>query len=83
MSHAAIKQLIGAALVDRELCESLMNGKWPELMKDFDLTDEERDVVGSSEAGTVHDLAVTVHSWLVGQGKPTSSQVDHNAVQAS
>ena len=73
MSHVALRQLIGAALVDRELCAGLMNGQRSALMADFDLTDEEREVMASFETGSMRELAITVHSWLKEQN--TSVQV--------
>jgi len=79
MSHLALKQLIGAALVDRELSEGLVNGRRSALLADFDLTDEERAVVACSESESVQDLASKVHSWLKRHGSAVSPRVEHHA----
>jgi len=81
MSHLALRRLIGAALVDRELCDGLMNGQRSTLMADFDLTDEEREVMTSFETESVQELVTTVHSWLVEQSNPVSPGAECNAVQ--
>ncbi len=64
MSHVILKQLVGAALVDREFCDGLMNGKRATLLAGFDLTGEERDLVASWCADSVQELAVCVYNWL-------------------
>jgi len=81
MSQMALKRLIGAALVDRELCKGLMNGKRSMLLADFDLTDEEREVVASFETDSVRELASSVHNWLKEQSDPVSPHVECNVVQ--
>jgi len=81
MSHLALRRLIGAALVDRDVSHGLMNGKRSVLMAEFDLTEEERQVVASLESDSVRELASTVHVWLRDQGNPVSPRVDCSAVQ--
>jgi hypothetical protein len=81
MSHLALRRLIGAALVDRDLSHGLMNGKRSALMAEFDLTDQERQVVGALESESVWELASTVHVWLKKQRGPISSPVDCSALQ--
>lgn len=81
MSHMALKGLVGAALVDRDLCDGLMNGRRSALLAEFDLSDEEREMVASFENQSVRDLASTVHSWLKEQSSVTSPAVDCNSVQ--
>ncbi len=84
MSRTALKRLIGAALVDRELCDGLMNGKRLALLADFDLTGEEREILLSGEARSVQELATTVHSWLKERGDSASPhlRVDSDVIQA-
>ncbi|MGD2103844.1 MAG: hypothetical protein PVJ55_01865 [Anaerolineae bacterium] len=82
MSHAGIKQLVGAALVDRDVFEGLKNGKRSALLAGFDLTDEEREMLDSLEAGSVQDLADSLHGWLMEQSEPATLRVDRNPVQA-
>jgi hypothetical protein len=81
MSHVALRGLIGAALVDRNLCDGLMNGRRSALLAEFDLSDEEREVVASFENESVRDLASAVHSWLKEQGNSASPRVDCSSVQ--
>lgn len=82
MAHMALRRLIGAALVDRELSDGLMNGKRSALMTEFDLTDEERRVVTSFETDSVWELASSVHSWLVSEVPTSPAHVDCASVQA-
>jgi hypothetical protein len=79
MSHLALKHLIGAALVDRDVCNGLMNGQRSQLLTDFDLTDEERQVVESFEVTSARDLASSVHNWLVQQDSPLSPHLECSA----
>ncbi len=64
MSHVTLKQLIGTALVDREFCDGLMNGKRATILAGLDLTREERDLVASWCAESVQELAVSAYDWL-------------------
>jgi len=82
MAHIALRRLIGAALVDRELSDGLMNGKRSALMTEFELSDEERRVVSSFESDSVWELASSVHAWLVSEVPPSSAHVDCASVQA-
>jgi len=82
MSQVTLKRLIGTALVDREFCDGLMNGKRRTLLAGFNLTAEEHDVVASSKAESVQELASSVHDWLRDQETPIPSRMDCNTVQA-
>ncbi len=81
MSHVALRGLIGAALVDRDLCDGLMNGRRSVLLDEFDLSDEEREVVASFEDGSVRDLAGSVHDWLKERSSSASPRVDCSSIQ--
>ncbi len=76
-----LRQLVGLALVDRAFCDDLMNGKRLALLAEFDLTDEEREIVASFETGSVRELAITVHNWLKKQDSPASPHVDCSTTQ--
>jgi hypothetical protein len=82
MSQVTLKRLIGAALVDREFCDGLMNGKRCTLLAGFDLTPEEYDVIASFKTESVRELAGCVHDWLKDQEAPIPSRMDCNTVQA-
>ena len=64
MSSTVLQILIGTALVDRDFCEELLNGKRPAILAGFDLTDEEREVVLASEADSIQEFAVGLCEWL-------------------
>jgi hypothetical protein len=82
MSQVTLKRLIGTALVDREFCDGLMNGKRRTLLAGFNLTAEEHAVIASSKAESVQELASSVHDWLKDQETPILSRMDCNTVQA-
>lgn len=82
MSHVTLKQLVGAALVDREFSDGLMNGKRAMLLAGFDLTPEERDVVATVRTESVRDLASCVHDWLKDQETPIPSSLHCESVLA-
>lgn len=81
MAHLALRRLVGAALVDRDLYDGLMNGQRSALMAEFDLTDEERQVVVSFDAGSPRDLAYAAHTWLKEQTTPVSPTVTCGVAQ--
>jgi hypothetical protein len=81
MSHVALKRLIGAALVDPELCDGLMNGRRSALLADFDLTVAEREILKSGETGSVKELASTVHDWLKERADLTHPQGSCDVIQ--
>ncbi len=82
MSHVTLKQLVGAALVDREFSDGLMNGKRATLLAGFDLSPEERDVVASVKTESVRELASCVHDWLKGQESAIPSRMDYEVFLA-
>lgn len=75
MSHVNLKQLVGTALVDREFCDGLLNGKRAALLAGFDLTPEEHEVVVSLQTQSVQELATCVYDWLEAQETPIASRV--------
>ncbi len=64
MSATALQALIGTALVDREFCEELLNGKRPTLLAEFDLNDEEREVVLTIETDSIREFAIGLYEWI-------------------
>jgi hypothetical protein len=66
MSATVLQTLIGTALVDREFGEQLLNGKRPVLLTEFDLTDEEREVVLTIKADSIQEFAAGLYKWLTG-----------------
>ncbi|MGD2143156.1 MAG: hypothetical protein PVF54_01620 [Anaerolineae bacterium] len=76
MSEIMLKQLIGIAVLDRGFCDGLMNGRRCGLLAEFDLTEEEREIVESSNAESVRGFAGRVHGWLRRQERPLSARSD-------
>ena len=67
MSSTAIQALIGTALLDREFCKELLNGKRSALLAEFDLTDEEREIVLGIETDSIQEFAERLYEWLKNQ----------------
>jgi hypothetical protein len=80
MSQLTLKQLVGVALLDREFCDGLMNGKRAELLTGLDLTEEEREVVTSLEFGSIREFAGSLGKWINDPEIPISLQMDYRAV---
>ena len=59
-----LEELIGQAIVDRELRAGLLNGQKAQLLGRFDLTPEERQVLMSIQANSLGALAQQLQSWL-------------------
>lgn len=64
MSHPALQQLIGRAIVDKEFCVQLLNGRRAAAVAEFRLTDAERDAVLGIRAGTLEEFAAKLDQWI-------------------
>ena len=64
MSRKELDRLIGTALVDRVFCERLLDGSRQQLVGEFDLTPQERDLVLHASAQTLEELAGILAHWL-------------------
>ncbi|HEY8477678.1 MAG TPA: Os1348 family NHLP clan protein [Chloroflexota bacterium] len=63
MSWEAIQAVIGQALVDREFRDQLLTAP-AEAIRRFDLTPDERRVLGSLRARNLAEYASHVETWL-------------------
>ena len=72
MSQMALQILVGTALTDPRFCHGLLNGSRHTLLAEFDLTDEEREVVLGVEAGSIQEFAAQLCEWLKAQESPMS-----------
>jgi len=72
MSHIALHTLVGTALTDSKFCHDLLNGRRHILLPDFDLTDEEREMVMGIEAESLQDFAAQLCRWLKVQESPVT-----------
>ena len=67
MSQIALQTLVGTAVTDPRFCHDLLNGRRRTLLAEFDLTDEEREVVLGVEAGSIQVFAAQLGEWLEAQ----------------
>ncbi len=65
MSSIALRTLVGTALIDREFCEEFMNGRRPTILADFDLTDEEREVVLTIKTECIQEFVARLYERLM------------------
>jgi hypothetical protein len=72
MSQMTLHTLVGTALTDPEFCHDLLNGRRHALLAEFDLTDEEREVVMLVEADSIQQFAAQLCEWLKAQDGCTS-----------
>ena len=64
MSQMALHTLVGTALTDPRFCHDLLNGRRHTLLADFNLTDEEREVVLAIQAESIREYAIQLNEWL-------------------
>ena len=64
MSQMALHTLVGTALTDSKFCHNLLNGRRRTLLTEFDLTNEEREVVLGVEAESIQAFAAQLCEWL-------------------
>jgi hypothetical protein len=62
-----IRALIGTAIVDRQFCQELLDGKRPVILADFDLTNEERESMLAVEAHSIRGFAARLYERLIVQ----------------
>lgn len=67
MSRRALQSLLGIALINRDFCEELPTKRQLALLVEFDLTNEERELVMSIKADSIQDFAEQLYGWLQSQ----------------
>ena len=72
MSQMTLHTLVGTALTDFKFCDNLLNGRRHTLLTEFDLTDEEREVVLAIQAESIQAFAAQLCKWLKAQESPMS-----------
>jgi hypothetical protein len=82
MSQLTLKQLVGLALLDREFCDGLMNGKRSVLLNRFELTEEEQEVVTALESHSIREFAGGLCKWLNEPETAISLEIDRSALGA-
>lgn len=68
MTHRALQDLIGRAIVDKDYRDQLLNGNREQALAQLDLTDEERTTVDSIEAQSLEEFAGQLHDWIEAVG---------------
>jgi hypothetical protein len=80
VSHEALQAIVGTALIDREFRQAMLNGLRATVIKQFDLSAEEREVVMSIEASTLEQFAWQLHSWIMERQKVKEDRQEAKAV---
>ena len=65
MSKIALQTIVGTAFVDRTFCDEFLDGKRPAILAEFDLTDEERQVVSSIDTRSIREFAMGLCDQLM------------------
>jgi len=59
-----LEEVIGHAIIDREFCAGLLNGKRARLISQFNLTPEEQQAVMSIRAESLESFARQLFGWI-------------------
>ncbi len=74
MTHPALEEIIGCAIIDRDFCAGLLNGKRARLIDRFDLTPDETQALMSIHADSLEAFAGQLYRWIEAQ-QPRSRQL--------
>ena len=64
MSNTELKALIGTALIDHEFCKTLLGENRHTSLAEFDLANEEREVILSIKADSIQEFVTRLYEWL-------------------
>ena len=67
MGYPALEEVVGHAIIDREFCAGLLNGKRARLLSQFNLTPDETQVLMSIRADSLEAFAGQLHRWIEAQ----------------
>ncbi len=76
MANAAITDILGGAIVDREFCAALLRSPL-QAVEQFDLSLDEREAIGSIRASCLEEFAAQLYTWMVAQGNGYGSIRGH------
>ena len=65
--YPALEEVIGHAIIDREFCAGLLNGKRARLLSQFNLTPEEMQALMNIHADSLEALAGQLYRWIEAQ----------------
>ncbi len=75
-SNRELERLIGTAIVDEEFRANLLESP-AAAASGFNLSDEELDVLSSSGAESLEELANHIYAWITNAPKPRRSTATH------
>ena len=64
MKHRALQNLVGRAIVDQGFRDQLLNGNREQAVSDFDLTDDEMNIINSINAHSLEAFASELEDWI-------------------
>lgn len=67
MTHPVLEEIIGHAIIDRDFCAGLLNGKRARLIDRFNLTPEETQALMSIHADSLEAFAGQLYRWIEAQ----------------
>ena len=67
MNYPVLEEVVGQAIIDRDFCAGLLNGKRARLLSRFSLSPEETQVLMSIRAESLEAFAVQLHRWIESQ----------------
>lgn len=65
MSNESLQAIVGTALIDKDFRRAMLNGSRAIVIKQFDLSVDEREMLMSIEANTLEQFAWHLHKWIV------------------
>lgn len=67
MTYPILEEVVGQAIIDREFCAGLLNGKRARLLSRFDLSPEETQALMSIRADSLEAFAGQLYRWIEAQ----------------
>lgn len=64
MTHRALQNLVGRAIIDKDFREQLLNGGREQMIAEFNLTDDELDAIRSIHTRRFEEFAGQLHGWI-------------------
>ena len=74
MLYPELEEVIGQAIIDREFCAGLLTDRRAQLLRQFELSSEEKCVLMSIRADTLESFAGQLYEWIEAQ-RPHRSEL--------
>ena len=65
--YPILEEVVGQAIIDRDFCAGLLNGKRARLLSQFNLSPEELQVAMSIRADSLQSFAGQLYNWIESQ----------------